>query len=323
MLFPTMNFASQQLLRSLRAVLAMSVIAVPALLMLADTAFAQENTTTADAGDADDKYNAYVKSYNAVTGMFYGGTKGMPDLLAKYKSQNLANRSSGSGSEPIRYMNTSMLRNSVEALRTGVSIADVGPYTKLDAAAKAMFANGDPLLRLSRQMEDYFSSKKYLEDSFARGREMDAPYIAGWTKFIEDHARMGQELEVAARAGRIARIESLRSAKENLRAAAEETMLYSSDLIDLFDEPSDFRNKDKTALGDPLARKLEKSTEEIRELAQTDSDNASRYNSLADYMSQLQGRYRSLKSSFFPSQRDFDDMIDLYNRAVRQSNRLP
>lgn len=323
MFFVKMNLEFQKLRRTLRAVFVMSVIAVPALLAPAGTALAQDNVATADARDADDKYNAYVKAYNAVTGMFYGGTKGMQDLLVKYKSQNLANRSSGSGSEPIRYMNTSMLRNSIEALRTGVSIPDAGPYTKLDAAAKAMFANGDPLLRLSRQMEDYVSSKKYLEDSFARGREMDAPYIAGWTKFIEDHARMGQELEVAARANRIARIESLRSEKENLRAAAQETMLYSSDLIDLFDEPSDFRDKDKTAIGDPLARQLEKSTEEVRELAQTDRDNANRYNSLADYMSGLLGRYRSLKSSFFPSARDFDDMIDLYNRAVRQSDRLP
>ncbi len=308
----------------IRNLVGAGIVAICALLVLPTAAMAQGNTaTTEETPDSTDKYNAYVKAFNAVNGMFYGGTKGMPDLLAKYKSQNLANRSSGGGGEPTRYMNTSMLRNAVEALRIGVAIADAGPYAKLDAAAKALFANGDPLLRLSRKMEDYVSSKKYLEDEFALGREMDAPYVAGWARFIEDHARMGEELEVAARADRIARIASLRSAKEDLSAAAAETLLYSSDLIDLFDAPSDFRDKSKTAAGDPLAQKLEKSTAEVRDLAQSDSSNASRYNSLADYMSELLGRYRSLKSSFFPSKGDFDDMIDRYNRAIRQSNRLP
>ncbi|MEO7105415.1 MAG: DUF3829 domain-containing protein [Rhodoferax sp.] len=314
-----------QLLTPIRAVMGVATIAISTLLVFPVNALAQSNTVTAtqDAPDSDDKYNAYVKAFNAVASMFYGGTKGMPDLLTKFKAQNLANRASSSGGEPTLYMNTSMLRNSVDALRIGVSIADSGPYAELDAAAKAMFANGEPLLRLSRQLEDYVTSKKYLEDDFARGRAMDPPYVAGWAKFIEDHDRMGEALETAARASRVARIGSLRGAKENLRAAAAETMLYSSDLIDAFSEPSDFRSKDKTAVGDPLAKKLEKSIEEVRELAQSDDRNASGYDSLADDMSELLGRYRTLKSSMFPSQKDFDELIDRYNRAIRVSNRLP
>lgn len=317
-----------QLLTPICTVLSGSIIAFSALLFFPGTAAAQNSTTTTtnesrESDDSDEKYNAYVRAFNAVNGMFYGGTKGMSDLLAKYQAQNLANRTSGSGREPTRYMNTSMLRNSVDALRIGVGIADAGPYAQLDAAGKAMFANGEPLLRLSREMEDYLSSKKYLEDDFARGREMDPPYIAGWARFIEDYERMGQELEVAGRANRVARIASLRGAKQNLRAAAAETMLYSSDLIDVFAELSDFRNKDKTAVGDPLAKKLEKSIEEVRALSQSDDRNAGQYSSLADYMSELLGRYRTLKSSFFPAQADFDEMIDRYNQSLRHSNRLP
>lgn len=322
----TTPLASRPRLTRIRTVLGAGIVALSTLLAFpaAQAAPGSNDTAAQDTQqDASDKYNAYAKAFNAVTGMFYGSTKGMTDLLAKYKSQNLANRSSGRGSEPTRYMNTSMLRNSVDALRSGVAVADAGPYAKLDAVAKAMFANGEPLLRLSREMEDYFSSKKYLEDDFARGREMDAPYIAGWSKFIEDHARLGAELEVAERANRVARIEHLRNAKEDLRAATAEALLSSSDLIDVFDETSDFRSKDKTALGDPLAAKLEKCIAEIRELSQSDSRHASRYNIFADYMSALLGRYRSLKSSFFPSQKDFDEMVEQYNRALRQSNRLP
>lgn len=315
--------ASLPPLTKIRTLLGASVIAMSALAVMPIAALAQSNSTATEVSlDASSKFNAYVKAFNSVNEMFYGGTKGMADLLAKYQSQNLANRSSGSGSEPIRYMNTSMLRNSVDALRNGARVAGVGPYAKVDAAAKAMLATGEPLLRLSREMEDYFSSKKYLEDGFARGREMDGPYIAGWTQFIADHDRMSDELDAAIRTNRLANIEQLRFAKENLRAAAAEVMLYSSDLIDVFDDVSDFRNKDKTALGDPLASQLEKSVSEIRELSQGTGANASLYDLLAGDMSEFLGRYRSLKSSFFPSAKDFDEMIDRYNRAVNHSNRL-
>jgi hypothetical protein len=271
--------------------------------------------------DSDDKYNAYVKAYNALNGMFYGSTKGMNDLLEKYKSQRLSARSGG-GRDPIRYMNTSKLRNHAEALREGVAIKDVGPYAKLDEAARKMYANSAPLHKLSIEYEDYLDSKKYLDDDFAKGRAFDGPFIKGWEQLIRDHDVLGNEISVAERIQRVAAITAARKAGENLMAATREAMLTSSDLIDIFSQASDFGDAAKVKASEPLVAQLEKALKEIRERSQSESGDTYRHSLIADYMAQILGAYRSMKNARRASDSDFANMIEKYNSAVKQMDRI-
>jgi hypothetical protein len=278
-------------------------------------------TPADDEEDADEKYNAYVKAYNALNTMFYGSTKGMEDLLEKYKSQRLSTRSGG-GRDPIRYMNSSMLRNHTEALREGVEIKDVGPYTALNEIARKMYANSATLHKLSIEYDDYLDTKKYLDDDFAKGREFDGPFIKGWEQLIRDHTALGNAIGVAERIQRVAAIAAARKAGENLMAATREAMLASSDLIDVFSQASDFGDAAKVKASEPLVVQLEKALKEIRERTQPESRETYRHTLVADYMAQILGYYRSMKNARRASDSDFTNMIEKYNSAVKQMDRI-
>jgi hypothetical protein len=305
------------------------LLSVAAICLRPQSASAQTEPTPAPAtnsadgeeDDSDEKYNAYVKAYDALNGMFYGSTKGMNDLLEKYKSQRLGARS-GAGRDPIRYLNSSKLRNHTEALREGVAIKDAGPYAKLDEVARRMYANSAPLNKLSIEYEDYLDTKKYLEDDFAKGRALDGPFIKGWEQLIRDHDTLGVEIGVAERIQRVAAIAAARKAGENLMAATREAMLTSSDLIDLFLQASDFGDVAKVKASEPLVAQLEKVLKEIRERTQPESRDTYRHSLVADYMAKILGSYRSMKNARRASDSDFTNMIDQYNSAVRQMDRI-
>ncbi len=318
---PLISFARIQSLLSAAVCASVAVVFLSANDTRAQTAPAPAAAAEEEAEDSDDKYNAYVKAYNALNGMFYGSTKGMPDLLEKYKSQRLGSRS-GSGRDPIRYLNTSKLRNHIEALRAGVAIKEVGPYAKLDEAAKKMFANSAPLHKLSVQYEDYLDSKKYLDDDFAKGREMDGPFIKGWEQLIRDHDAFGDAISVAERIQRVATIAAERTAGQHLMAATREAMLSASDLIDVFSQASDFGDAAKVKASEPLVAQLEKALKEIRERTQPETRETYRHTLVADYMAQILGAYRSMKNARRASDSDFTNMIDRYNSAVKQMDRI-
>jgi hypothetical protein len=293
-----------------------------ALALLPSSAWAQAsaNESAAISEDASEKYNAYVKAFNSLNTMFYGSTKGMSDLLEKYKSQRLGARSGAR--EPTRFMNTSMLRNHTEALRAGVAIADAGPYTKLDQVARRIVANSIALLKVSREFDDYVDAKKYLDDDFAKGRELDGPIVKGWEQLIADHDALNVELTLAERISRFSAIALARKNGEHLAAATNEVMLYASDLIDQFGQASDFGDQEKVKAADAIAVKLERAQKEMRELTQKESGDVYRHNLIADYMAKVLGSYRALKTARRASERDFNDMIERYNSAVKQFDRI-
>ena len=293
-------------------------VSVPAGITLAQSV-ASESAVISE--EASEKYNAYVKAFNSVNTMFYGSTKGMSDLLEKYKAQRLGERSGGR--EPTLFMNTSMLRNHTDALRAGVAIADAGPYTKLDQLARRIAVNSIALMKVSREFDDYVDTKKYLDDDFSKGRELNAPIVKGWTQLIQDHDALGAELTAAERMTRLSAIAAARKAGDNLMAATNESMLYARDLIDQFGQASDFGVTGKVQAADAIAVKVEGAQKEMRELAEKGGDETYRHGLIADNIAKVLGSYRTLKSARRASDRDFDDMIERYNAAVKQFDRIP
>ena len=307
----------------------LSGLALLAALSCASLSACAQSTPTPSAetqaeedDDSAEKYNAYVKAFNALNSMFYGSTKGMPDLLAKYKSQSIGGISLFGRKEPILYLNISMLRNSVGALQEGTAIASSpSHYAKLEAAAKHMLANAAPLYKMGTTFESYVRSKKYLEDDYALAKAQDAEYVSRWEQLIQDHGALGEELSVIERQDRIETVKRYRARGNHLNGATAEAMLHASDLLNVFDEASDFRDAYKVKAGDQLAAKLEQATEEIKLESEKTGINASRTQfRIFEVMNQFLGSYRELKRSC--SDRAFESLVEHYNRAVRDFGRI-
>ena len=288
-----------------------------------DTANRPEAAAKAAANDnasAIKKYNAYVSAFNSVNDMFYGQTKGMMALMAEYRSQRLGTRTS-TGREPILFLNTSMVRNSVQALQESARHKGSPDHAKIEAIAQRMETNGSELLKLGITLQSYFRSKKYIEDELALAREQDAEFLRRWQQFIDDHDQLGEEISVVERMDRIASIAQYRAQGKNLQAATSESMLYASDLIDVFDEPADFKDPEKVKAGDTIVQKLERASEEMRAETEKLSINEGRSHfSVYERLVQLMGSYRELKRS--RGREKFESMVEYYNYAIKTYERI-
>lgn len=248
-----------------------------------------------------DKYNAYVSSFNALTNMFYGSTQGMGNLLSKLEGQRLEARTGSGGDSVILYLNTSMLRNSVEAMHQGVLITDAGPYCALDSLVQNIYPEFTALLKVSRNFESYVKAKKYLDDDFALGRELGGETIRLWRQVNVEYERLGQALSQAERISRLQSIAEHKANGEFLDAALNETMLFSCDLIDVALAYYLSANKSKA---DTIVRQLELALSEVRLRSEEpnssfDSSSLHRIGLIAGYMDNLLGGYRELKSTLF------------------------
>ncbi len=288
-----------------------------------DTANRPEAAAKAAAYDnasAIKKYNAYVSAFNSVNSMFYGSTKGMVDLMAEYRSQRLGTKTS-TWREPILFLNTSMVRNSVQALQESARHKGSLDHAKIEAIAQRMVTNGSELLKLGIKLQSYFRSKKYVEDELALAREQDAEFLRRWQQFIDDHDQLGEEISVVERMDRIASIAQYRAQGKNLQAATSESMLYASDLIDVFDEPADFKDQEKVKTGDAIVQRLEKASEELRaETEKLSINEGRRHFSVYERLVQLIGSYRELKRS--RGREKFESMVEYYNHAIKTYERI-
>lgn len=280
----------------------------------------------ADAAENSERYNDYVEAHNHLLDWFYGSTQGMEDLLAQYRRQRLGSRSGGR-SEPTLYLNVSRLGNHVRALEQGVAQAPRSGADALDQLAARMLGNSRSLLNVGRELEDYVVSRRYVEDGFARGRELDAPLIKGWEQLIADQAALSAALSESERRNRLQAIEAARKRGDEAGALTDEAMLHASDLLELLQRPEDLSDKTKVARADVLLAALERALQGLRQHtrdSQAGSDRGNRYlqSLIADRLTQVVGSYRALKSAWRPGEREFKDMFDAYNRAVRHFDRL-
>lgn len=270
------------------------------------------------------KYNAYVRAFNALTGMFYGSAKGMPDLLDKFKGQRLESRSGSSGSGVILYLNTSMFRNSVEAMSAGVKISDSGPYCELDTLARAIHPNFLQLFKTATTLESYIKTKKFMDDDFQLGRELGQQMTAQWTQVIVDYDHLSDALDQAERIQRQRSIVALRKSGENLLAAVHESMYYSNGLLELVQSEGGLKNAETLKKSEQVLKLLEAAVNEIRELSGKDNPDHDlrRIAYIAQYMDTIIGQYREAKNSFFGGGDAKNRMVEAYNSAIRQFDRL-
>ncbi|MGB4811796.1 MAG: DUF3829 domain-containing protein [Methylophilaceae bacterium] len=262
------------------------------------------------------KSDAYVKTHNGLIGMFYGQHQGLADLLESYEAQHLSEKAKLETSEPLLYLNTSMLRNALGTLKEAQAIKPDSKLEKLHGIGAQMLTNGDLLLSKGIELESYFHSKKYLEDGYAKAKAENAGFVKVWTQFNAD-----AEL-LAAETGKLEHERLLKQiadekGKGNLRYAAKlQTMVTANDVLDMFKSENDFKDKEKFKVADGLIAELEKSTADINTLKDKEpgmSDSA--YTSTFENINNFIGDYRELKGS--GRLNSFNEMVRHYNQALR------
>ncbi len=267
--------------------------------------------------DPTKQYNLYIKAHNDLLGMFYGGTTGMEDLLADYSAQKLDSNASqfDINREPILYLNTSILRNSLDALRQAQAQPAGGDYAKLEAIGAKMLQNGDALLKQGNDLDAYFKAKKYTEDNMAKGKAENAAFIQRWTQFIADADALGAELNALERRGRADEIKQFEQDGNHRAALRVQALGAANDLISLFEDGADVKNAENMKQADELAKSLEQALTQLKtESDKVQDEDSYRYTRAYDALNVFLGHWRTFKAT--QDDEAFNDMVEQYNNAI-------
>lgn len=275
-----------------------------------------------DEDQAIKKMNGYVSAHNGLIGMFYSSTKGLKGLLRDYEAQNIPKKTTVDANSRIDlYLNLSILKNSLNSLRESKDLKGNSELAKLEELAGKLLTNGDLLLTKGSDLENYFKSKKYLDDNLGKAKAEHTEFVRLWQAFIADADAFSNELDVVERARRIAAVKKLRGEGNNRLAANEEAMLASNEMLALFNSKVDFKNPEKIKTADALALQLEKVTNEIKtENDKVKDDKATSYTRVYEQMNSFMGAYRTVKAT--GDNRQFDEMVRHYNSAVKEQKSL-
>lgn len=268
------------------------------------------------------KMNAYVKAHNGLIGMFYSTTKGLKGLLKDYEAQNIPQKTKVDANTRLTlYLNVSILKNTLNSLSESKEFKGNGETSKLESIADRMLTNGNLLFVKGSDIENYFKSKKYLEDNLGKAKAEHTEFVRLWQTFIADSDAFSDELDTVERARRIAAIKKLRAEGNNRLAANEEAMLASSEILALFEEKADFKNAAKIQSANTLALQLEKVTNEIKtENDKIQDAKSTSYTRVYEKMNSFMGAYRTVKAT--GQSREFEEMVRHYNSAVSEQKSL-
>ena len=320
-----------------KKILAMAALAALALALVLALASCGKNASSQNANpsstageaaspsDADGgersakKINAYTKGYNDLVGMFYGSTNGLDNLLEEYKSQKISSMKSANADTRLTvYLNTSMLRNSLESLKEGLAQGGSAQTAKIDGVVKTMVANGDELFRQATSLEGYIKSKKYLEDDLAEAKALDAEFIRRWERLNTDFYALGNELDRIERANRSTVIAGLRGNGDIVGMNIQEGTYAANDLLALFEQASDFKDAGKLAKADTLAKQIEKNSNETKAQLDAKPDSQSHSSDMSAYedLTAFIGSYRQIRAG--GDTNEFDEMVRHYNQLVNR-----
>lgn len=262
-------------------------------------------------------YNAYVKAYNGLSSMFYGSSQGLEALLQDYRKQDLgAAKPHVNSNGPLLYLNTSMLNNAVRELEAAQAGKLGGEYEELQTKGAQFLETTRVLLKQGSALEDYFKSKKYLEDGFAKARAENAGFIAQWEKFNAEYSALGVVLDGLELKRRQADIQRYEKEGMPLEASREKALLASSQIIKMLNKGEGLKNAQTMQNADATAKELETALARYKEeLDKLPGTEKTRYQNTYTQLNNLLGHWRDLKRKQDP--RTINNLVEAYNWAVR------
>jgi len=260
-------------------------------------------TVAASDASAGKKLDTYVEAHNSFVDTF-----GFEEKAAAYRKSDIAHASI----EGPFNVDAGWIEQGLTKLKAARAMP--GGSGDLDTAADALIASMGKVQTHLADLENYYSSKKYLDDKLARGKAEDARMLAELDAAEKDFTRYSAVLDVALAKRDQAMLETLKGSspiKYNTKLA----LLHAKALIGLFNAPEDVNKPDLFAKGDAEVAIIEKA---IADAHQEATKAGKRDPSGLSSLTSMIGDYRTLKQGH--EVRNLKSMVDNYNRAVDSSN---
>lgn len=275
-------------------------------------------TNVENSANRAEAYNKYVAAHNAISGMFYGSHKGIESLFEAYKAQELGNGDAKVNKNlgPILFLNTGVLGNMIRDLDAAQALKVGGDLQGLEQSAATLLATAKDLSKQGEDLGAYFTSKKYLDDQYAKAKTDNAAFESKWAQFNQEFAAFSAELDKVERQERLASIDEFTKAGKLREAASAKVFLEANDVLSIIESPEDLNNAEKLAKADEHMQKLEAALTELKTEADKVSDTESTgFKTTYDYFNSFTGNWRELKANKDASK--FNEMVENYNMAVR------
>ncbi len=176
-----------------------------------------------------DKYNAYIDLYNYANSGIFSVTD---DYFSKV----------GNGDEPVYEDDFSMSMYQVTEydLRTVTDALDFvskqPAYADLDPAADALAGALAPLCKSLQEAKDYYDSKNYVDDGFARGKALHKDIVGQWDAFLTALDAFNPKLDKLAAETKAAELEELKSNGEMISYYASKCLSDMNSLTEILSE---------------------------------------------------------------------------------------
>ena len=270
----------------------------------------------AKAGEPDQKatlkLNAYTGAYNKLIGTF-----GLIETREDYFEKNIARRNAADSIS----ISDGWIEGALDQFKKGRALPAAG-QTALDSSADTLIAKLDKLVTQLKQLNIYYSSKTYKNDSLARGKAEDGPLRASFDASMAAMKAFNLALGAEQKKRAAETLARLKTSGDMLADHTKLALGQGEDLLNMFSDDADIKSVAKYAQGDALVLEMEKTLASQRELYAAAKAKGAKpdygHESTASNLVSLVGAYRDMTQS--RKTEELNNMVKEYNRAVESAN---
>ncbi|MDO7842555.1 DUF3829 domain-containing protein [Sphingomonas immobilis] len=262
---------------------------------------------TSSDSSASKKLDGYTEGHNTLLDSSFGFEK----KTGEYIQDDVAHHSL----EGYFHADPGWIGKGVAALKEARALP--GGSAELDKAADALIASMGKVETHMASLDEYYTSKKYLDDKLARGKAEDPVMLAEIDAAGKDLVAFSKLLDTALDQRDVVLLEKLKDA-DPVKYQTKLALIHSKKLIEIFNGEKDPTKPELIAKGDAEIVIIEKAVADAR----AEATKAGRQEpNAASTLVQMIGEYRGFKQSRDP--RDLDTVLTYYNQSVDLTNHAP
>lgn len=212
----------------------------------------------------------------------------------------------------------------VNDLKAAIALPGAFPE-EVDNSAKKLLAAIEKYVPTWNQLQEYNKSKKYEDDSGAKGKELLAIYIEGIEALQQAGQALDKQVDLIAKEAHQKALAEYKKTGRLLEMHTLEAMGAAEKIIEMFDSTDDFKDQAKIDAANAQLALMETNLEAMKaEHAKRKEKNPKslpsidRYDSIHNKLIAFAGIYRESRKQ--PSR--FNDAVKEYNQAVEEKNRM-
>lgn len=191
---------------------------------------------------------------------------------------------------------------------------------ELDKAAKELKETIDAILPNWKEIEDYNSAQKYEDDGGKKGKELLPAYADGLKKLKVAYDKFDQLVAEAVVVEKNKRMAEYKAKGLMLELHTEEAMGNARQMLELFNDVKDFKNKEKIEKANALLAELDAHLDEIKKMnekASAEGKPTGSSEAIHRKLVSFTANYREARKN----PQSYNAMVKEYNYAIEEFNR--